>query len=406
MLNNLRQKLQKAETMPTMVGAASLIIILNCISIFSTELPVPSFPAIADSFGATATAVQLSVTLFLLGMGISQIFYGPFSDHYGRRPVLLVGLLLHLLGAVFCVYAETIEWFLFGRLFSGIGASSAICLTRSIARDIFSGVRLAKVTGYLSLMLSAVPLIVPIIGGYIQDSFGWQGNFIVLTLLSVAVLIIMFVVLPETRPVTTAQRGLESVIKNYLKLLTNSAFISHAICSSIAFSGILVYFQMSTFLLQNILGLSAVAFGWLTLLVMLATIIGRYINILLLNKIEVSQIIAYGNGLMASSGFVMLLFGIFGATNIVVIVLPMIFFVIGSGLVFSNAITSALMPFPQIAGLTSALFGSIQMLGTFIITAIAAHTPQSNQISLALILTLLGVIGWMVYSIGTSRNRT
>jgi len=142
------------------------------------DMYVPSLPAITKAFQIPISYVQLSVSAYMLTFSLSQIIYGPFSERYGRKPPIYFGLILCLIGTFICASATDITQLIIGRLVQGIGGGAAIAVGRAIARDIYSGTALAKVTSYLGMTATILLALSPVIGGYLQEHFHWQAVFI------------------------------------------------------------------------------------------------------------------------------------------------------------------------------------------------------------------------------------
>lgn len=403
MLDTLHQKFLNIEDNFLML---MLLIFVAIISTFATEMYVPALPAIAQTFGTDHRHAQWSITSYLFAMALSQFLYGPLSDRFGRRPILLLGLSINIVGNFVCVVAPSIHWLNVGRLIQGMGVGAPLCLSRSIARDVFSGIRFAIVGSYLGLATAIAPAIAPILGSYLQVWFGWRSNFIFLMGLGIAVLLFISLCLPETNKVFNRQAvQYRTLLHNYSILFSNRNFINYAICSSMAISGLLVYYAMSPFIFQNELGLSPVEYGWLAIFITAAMFMGRILNTFLLRFFSINQLILMGSLSMLFASFSLLFAGLLGTLSLLIILIPMIIFVLATGLVFSNAAAGALLPFPEIAGLAAAVYGGLQILGAFLSTAIAAELQEHKQIMLGLLLTGISLISIMSFYLSANRDQ-
>ena len=146
----------------------------------------PSMPSMVNQLHTTTASVQLSISIYLLTCGISTLFWGPLSDRFGRRRITLVSMPIFLLGSLFCIFANHIGILLFGRAVQGIGVSSCSFLGAAIMSDVFEGRMLNRVSSYFSATYSLVPIIAPVVGGYLQKWYGWRMNFIFLFALILA----------------------------------------------------------------------------------------------------------------------------------------------------------------------------------------------------------------------------
>jgi DHA1 family 2-module integral membrane pump EmrD-like MFS transporter len=155
-----------------------LLIMLISIAQCGLSLYLPSLPAISSRLHALPTLVQLTVVYYVIGIGISQLFYGPLSDHYGRRKIVLYGVYIFLTGTVLAMYSPTIDILLMARFIQGIGIGSATTISRAILRDIFQGKEYVKAGSKLASAVATAPIVAPILGGYIQTNLGWRANFL------------------------------------------------------------------------------------------------------------------------------------------------------------------------------------------------------------------------------------
>ncbi len=363
------------------------------------DMFVPALPEISQSFAVDSVHIKLSITLYLITLTLSQLFYGPLADRFGRRLMMISGLIISLFGALLCMFATSIEMFILGRLIQGIGMGAPMCLGRTIFSDIFSGKRFAQVAAYYSIIFALAPAVAPFLGGYMAHWFGWRSIFVFIFFYGVFASLMVIAFLPESsRSLHVDATRIKTVFKNYFNLICHREFMVYAISTGVAISGIIVYYTISPFLLRDILGLSTVEYGWLTLLITAAMLLGRGLNAFCLKYSSIAQLVQIGNGIMALSGLSMLLLGALGWINTFVIVAPMFLFVFGGGFVFSNAMAAALAPFRgKMGGVAGALYGSIQILSAFLASLVAAFLDSSNQVGMAALLFMLGLFAVVLF---------
>ena len=376
-----------------------LILLVVIITPFASDSYTPSLPAMTTALGSTADQMQLTMTYYLFGASISQLIYGPLSDRFGRKPVILLGLFIAIIGSVLCASASTLQFILISRLIQGGGAGVTNALFRAVMRDSFSGAKMSQVASFAGMFYMFVYASAPIIGGYIQEYLGWRENFIFTAILGAAILTVLFVYLHEThaKPDSTATK-FKNIIRNYFSILSSMHFVGYTALSSLAFSGVVAYYTAAPFIMQNVIGLSAVQFGWVSIGITAGIAIGQYINAKLVTKVGVLRMLLIGLLLMTFSGTTMLMFGMLHVINTTVVIVPILVYGIAAGMVYTNAMANAMHEFAHIAGSAGAMYGSLQILGSSITSYIVSILPETSQLPLALVLTGLGVIALVIYA--------
>ena len=365
-------------------------------------LYLPAFPKIAADLQINPLAVKTSITIFLLGYGFSQFIYGPLSDRYGRKPVLLAGLAIFGIGCMANIFVHTQTAFLLTRLIQGIGCGATITIGRSILRDCFSGRALAGATSYLSMGFAISLGISPIIGAYLQTYLGWRADFVFLMLISLALLFIFWRWLPETNPISRNDNyantfNINQILKGYRLIIRDTHFIKFMLGGLFAYAVVVSYNVMTPFLIQNALGYSANVYGWLTVLIAAAYYSAATVNRKLALKFSSNHLYIWGTSLIILSGVVMALTFFNERISIIFIIAPMVVATFGQALIFSNTIAAALHHFPQKLGSrASAALSSLQMLLIGVLSAIIAIPANNSQLPLAIALILLGLLSGII----------
>lgn len=383
-----------------------LALLIIIVTPFAADSYTPSMPAITKALSTSTDRMQLTMTLYLLGASLSQLIYGPLSDQYGRRPVILIGLIITVIGSMSCAISGSIFWLLMSRLIQGSGAGVCNALFRAVLRDSFSGPKMAQAGSYASMFYTVAYAGAPIIGGYIETYIGWRANFIFAALVMLAILLTLTAYLPETHlTLDKTATQFKNVVKNYFILLCSPVFIGYTCISSLAFSGLISYYTAAPFLLQNTVGLTAVQFGWLSLGLAMGMFVGQYLNARLVVIIGLSRMLLLGLLLMTFSGLFMMMFGLMGYLNTMVVIVPVVIFSIASGFVFANAMTEAFQSFAHIAGVAGAMYGFLQILGSSLTTILVSGLHERTQLPLASIYLGLGVSALVIYSLLSRRSQ-
>lgn len=356
------------------------------------DLYLPSLPAITEAFSTTNSNTQLTITIYLLGLSFSQLIYGPLSDHYGRRAILLIGFAISFIGATICVFTPSITALIAARLLQGVGAGAANPVSRAVMRDVFSGHKLAKISSYVGTFIAIILALAPIIGGYLQAYFGWRANFSFLALYGVALWLVILLFLPETnKHIDPHPFRIKRTMQKYFSLLSNPIFIGYTLCTSLTYAGIIAYITAGPFLYQNILGLSPVQYGWLAIFTTLSFTVGAFINARYVTNVGMNRMLFINLGIQILAGMSLLIVGLLGHISVISILVPMMFILVSAGSIFPNASTGAILPFAKMAGTAGALFGFIQVFTGALLSGLVAAIHEENQIPLALILLGLSI---------------
>lgn len=368
---------------------------LATIAFIATDIYVPSMPAMQAYFKTTPEFVQLSISIYLLALGISQFFYGICSDRFGRKPVVLIGLLIGWVGSFVCVLASSIHMLLIGRLIQGAGLGFSVSVGRSIIPDLYSGKELVRISSYFAMAIPVALMIAPLLGGYIQAYFDWRANFIFLWVYLLVLTFLIYRYFPETN-VHAGKHRLDpkTILKHYKILLTSPFFLGCAFCFSAAIAGVIAYMTGSPFLLQTLVGLTPIEYGWTILGMTASGIVGGYINAKLANHFDIFKIINFGAFGMLCGALIFVLFGFYDSINFYSMVLPMIVYMIMARLTTTNSNLAGLKPFRQIMGTASTIFGASQLFLGSLLSSLIAILPEKNQVPLGLVL-----IGLSVFSI-------
>ena len=378
---------RRVESLP----AAALLVALSAVAPLSVDMFLPSMPTMADEFGAATSTTQLAVTLFIIAFAGSQLVYGPASDRIGRRPVLLAGLTLFVIGGLVALSAQSVEMLIAGRVLQGLGGGAGPALPQAIVLDVYGRERAARVISYMAIALPLAPAIAPVIGGVLHDGFGWHSVFVVLALTGVALALAYRATFPETNVRRgEAARGLGGLVANYRTVLSSRTYVAYALVMGLMFSGQLVFISSSSFVLIDEFGLGAGVFGLSFAFVALGIMGGATLASRLVVRQPVHRIVVLGAVVAVAGSGVMALLSLAGIANVAAILLPMFVTALGFGIARPSATAGALVPFPQIAGLAAAVLGFSQMLiaTSFNITYGALVTVSSRSLALGVFISV------------------
>jgi DHA1 family bicyclomycin/chloramphenicol resistance-like MFS transporter len=348
----------RAEALP----AAVLLVALSAMAPLSVDMFLPSLPSIRDHFHASDATVQLSVTLFLVAFASSQLFYGPASDRYGRRPLMTIGLVVYAIGATLAAISNSVYVLLGGRVLQGMGGGAGPALAQAIVLDVYGRQRAGKVLAYMSVALPLAPTIAPMIGGVLHDTLGWRSVFVVLLTFGVVLLTGYRILIPETNRGGQAERGFTGLASNYRTLLSSRTYVAFVLAMALMFSGHLVFIASSSFVLQDELGLGSALYGLTFGFVALGLMLGAMLSSRLAGRLRPEHAVVLGASFSTVAALVMASLAWSGVAEVAAVLGPMFFVAVGLGITRPAALAGALVPFPQIAGLASAFLGFTQIL--------------------------------------------
>ena len=332
-----------------------LLTFLLALPIVSTDIYLPSLKSVSYFFQVSFGHVQLTLTLYFFIFGIVQIFYGVLSDYMGRKPMILISLVIYITATCVCIFSTNIKIFILGRCFQAVGAGSAI-LIFAIVRDLYEGELVAKLIAYMSAVVALSPVIAPIIGGYVQTLLSWEWDFVILAIMGIVLLIGSCWILPETHKPNVIK------ILNYVKLLVNSHYIFHALAAAFAFGALFAYVSGAPYVLLNVMGYSPLLFSLIFSLAALGYVLGAFVNGRLMCCCGMNTLSWIGMTSLVSGSVMILLALHFYPQNGLAIVLPQIVCEFGISIVVSISTAKALQTIPQCAGAGSALLGFLRFL--------------------------------------------
>ena len=346
---------------------------------------LPSLPAMARYFSADYSLIQLSVGLYLGVNAVLQLFVGPLSDRYGRRPVILTGIVLFLAATIGCLMAETIEVFLFYRM-SQAAIVTAMVLSRAIVRDLYPQDKAASMLGYVTMGMSIVPMIGPGIGGLLESSFGWHSNFVLLFVAGAALWLLTYVDLGETAPKVSG--GLADQVRQYPELLTSRRFWGYCAASAFASGAFFAYLGGAPFVGSSVYGMAPATLGLFFGAPALGYLVGNGISGRYSESQGIDRMILIGAIGQAGGLAVLSVLTLAGITSHWVFFGFMTFVGLGNGLVIPNATAGLLSIKPHLAGTASGLGGSLMIGGGAALSAMAGWLLSFGHGALPLVLLM------------------
>ena len=356
----------------------ALLVLVTATAPAALHILVPSLPLLATVFDAPAARVQLVLTLFLAGIAIGQLVYGPVSDRFGRRPVLIAGLVLFLLGTVLCGLAWSLPVLIVGRVLEACGGCAGMVLGRAIVRDLFDRDRAAGAIATITMAMSLVPSLSPALGAYLAEWVGWRADFVLLGAVGTGVLGLTVCKLEETHAAPGSVR-VAGMARSFVLLLRSPVFLGFAFATAFTSASWFTFLASAPYLLSQVLHEPPSTYGLMILLPMLGYILGNAGVARLSVALGIGGVFILGLALSLASGVMLAVWCLVDLTPWALFV-PMAISSIGNGLSQPPGIAAGLSVYPQIAGAASGLIGFLQMivaaLGTLLIGQLPQNIPQ------------------------------
>lgn len=357
----------------------------------STDLYLPALPAIVTDLATEPARVQLTLSVFLAGFGLAQLVYGPLSDRFGRRPLLLLGTALYVGTSLACMAAETIGQLVLFRFLQGAGACCGPVLGRAVVRDVYPPADAVRILAYLSAAVALAPALGPILGGWLTMGFGWRSTFAALAAFGLVLLAGIVLLLPETNqrkdPHATRPRHLAA---NYLTLLRDLQYVGFVLVAALSYSGIFAFISGSSYLLIEVVGLSPAAFGLCFSAVVLGYMTGSLITGRFGARLGLRRMLILGGLLATAAGLIGLAVALLLPPTIVSIVAPQAAFMVAAGLLLPTAMAGAIGPHPRMTGLASGLLGFIQLAIAALVGVAVGAAYDGTAVAIMATLTLVG----------------
>ncbi|MGA8748315.1 MAG: multidrug effflux MFS transporter [Pseudolabrys sp.] len=346
---------------PGTFALTALLAALSAIGPLTTDMYLPSLPDIAWQLDASTPQVQFTISAYLIGFAIGQIFYGPVSDRHGRKPVLLAAIALYCVASLVCALSTSIEMLIVARGVQALGGSGGIVLTRAIVRDIYSGPRAGRELSLIASVMALAPVLAPIVGGVLQTGFGWRAVFLTLVAAGLVGVIVVWMLLPETLKARAAEPvSMTSMFRSYRVVARNSSYLAYLGVTSASFAGLFAWISGAAFVLQGLYGLTPFDFGVAFALGSLGYMTGAALAARIVVRFGLDGVLGIGGCACAAGGLGMVAATALGLTSSLSLVLPVAVYLAGLGMVLPQGIAGAMTPFPERAGAASSLFGFVQ----------------------------------------------
>lgn len=359
------------------------------------ELSLPSFPDIARAFGVSEDVIEGTISLNFLGFCLSALFYGPLSDRFGRRPILLIGTILFFIGSVCCALAPSIEMILVSRFIQGLGAAGSFVIVFTMISDAFKDNEATHWIGMLNAILTATMACAPILGGYLNLWFGWSSCYTFVALMTIVQLALLYFYLPETKKGQPIQ--FRAVLKDYKQLMTSFRFVQSSFVPNLLCGGYMAFVSVIPFLYRNELGMSLGEFSWHQAAIISSFSICSYYSNSIANYFGATRAALTGSfiSVLATTGLVVI--AIFDHIPSVMLITPlMCLFAASCAIPFAIVFSASLSVIPDKNGPASSLLMSMRTLLCAMTVQLAGYMYNGTLFSSAAIVAACCLVSFLL----------
>jgi DHA1 family bicyclomycin/chloramphenicol resistance-like MFS transporter len=372
----------------------ALLIAMATLNPISINMIVPALTAMADGLGADFATIQLTLSCYLFATAISQLIHGPLSDRFGRRPVVLWGVLIYAGASLVCLFATSVWIVILGRILQGVGAAAGFALCRAIVRDLYQRERAASMLGYITMGFSTAPMIAPLIGGLLSDHLGWRLIFLFMAVVGLAMLAAMWLALPETRrPMPEGQERI-GFFQGFAVLARIPAFWAYALNTGLSAGVFFTFLGGAPFVATMHFGMSGTAYGIYFAMSPVAFFLGNFLTGRLTMRLGTGSMMRAGNIVSLGAAIASILLLGIDWQNPLALFVPVWFIGLANGLSLSNSMAGAVSVRPALAGTAAGITGSFQVGFGAVATVVVGYllTTADSPVPMPLLMTTLAMV--------------
>lgn len=367
---------------------------LGMVGALAIDAYLPSMPAIGQEFGASAAAVQQTLSAFLFAFAFMMLFHGTLSDSFGRRRILLVMLSIYTLASVGAACSPSLGWLIAFRVLQGLCAGAGSVLGAAVVQDLFSGAQAQRMMSHIMMVFGLAPAVAPVVGGHLHVAFGWRSTFVFMALFGLAMVILCYRTLPESLPPEKRQPFHPGAIwRNYMMVLGRHRFVVLVLALGMSFGGLSLYISSAAHFIIHILHLSETAFAWLFIPLIGGMMVGSALSGKFAHRHAPAALVNAGYALMGLSALLGVGYNLLFTAEVPWAVLPLAVYSFGLSIAMPAIQVQALSLFPHNRGLASSMLGFIQMTAFALVAGFLAPLLFDSALKLA-----LGLAGTLLLS--------
>jgi DHA1 family bicyclomycin/chloramphenicol resistance-like MFS transporter len=377
---------------PLPLSWVGVLALLTAVAPLATDMYLPGLPSMAADFGTTASAIQLTLTTFMIGLALGQLVIGPLSDRFGRRPLMLLGTIVCVMASAACALAPSIELLTAFRFLQGFSGAAGVVLSRAVISDRARGAAAAKIFSLMMIINGAAPVVAPLLGGTLMGTIGWRGVFWVITGLAVAMFIGVVVWLAETHPrERRITGGLAAFMREARSVLGNRHFIGYTLAFAFSFAVLFSYIAASPFVLQKALRLSPIAFSIAFASNAVGLVVMNAVNARIVERFGQRRLLHLGVGLLTLFASLLVVDAVLGPVLWATLI-ALWCAVTSLGLVMANATSLAVEEARRAAGTGSAVIGAFQFGLAAVVSPIVGAGGEYTAVPMAAAMLISALI--------------
>jgi DHA1 family bicyclomycin/chloramphenicol resistance-like MFS transporter len=388
--------------------STSLIVLLAAVSALgpsAMQILLPALPVIRKSYSVSTEVAQLTLSLSMLAIAIGTLFYGPMSDKYGRKKIMLLGLGITIVGSVFCFLAPSIELLIAGRFVQAFGGAVGLVLARAIVRDVYGAEEAARVIATLVMVMVVLPMLSPALGGELLARFGFKSVFVVTAILCVVMLVLLIWQLPETLEEPVPFDGIKPMLYTFVTLLKSRAFCGYGFC--VAFVSVVFFSFISAApeIMVSVLKRPPTEYGYYFIIIPLGFMLGNYVARYFTRALGVNKLITIGASIGVIGITLALVIQLLGYHQPIALFAPIALAVFGNGITLPNAQAAAINEFPRTAGSASGLTGFLQMSFSAVAAQMVAVIFNGTVFPLLLLMLAASIMSLLSFRWGLGSSK-
>ncbi len=364
------------------------------------QILLPALPVIQNDFSVSNDVAQLTLSLSMFSIAIGTLVYGPLSDKYGRKPIMLLGILITVGGSIFCYLADSIFLLIMGRIIQAFGGAVGLVLARAIVRDVYGAEEAARVIATLVMVMVVVPMLSPALGGELMARYGWESVFLVVASGSLLIFAFLIAGQPETLVSPVPFEGMGSMLRTFASLFESRAFCGYSFCVTFVSVVFFSFISAAPEIMVSVMNRPPTEYGYYFVMIPLGFMAGNYVARHFGNSMSIDRMISTGATIAILGIGIAIILSLAGISHPLSLFVPVTIAVFGNGITLPNAQAAAINEFPQYAGSASGLTGFLQMAVSAVAAQLVAFIFNGTVYPLLIMMLLASVLSLYLFKWG------